>query len=376
MNEYIYVDYIKVKQPIGQFYVASMNYKDVLDIAKADVRMLANEDTIDTYIGIQRKISPKRVKEIADYSRTIDATFPTSIILAIKSINDDGQLNGNIVVEASKLKIKRSESVASILDGQHRLEGLKAAAKIDGEFELNVTIFIDPDIDDQAQIFSVINKAQTKVNKSLVYDLYEYAVHRSPQKTCHDIVRALNRNEKSPFYKKIKILGAAEDSEKETIAQATLVELIMRYVSRDPITDRDILRRASLFSSNKLNPPTESDQKELIFRDYFVIGNDSEITKIIYQYFSVVREKWPTSWSSNSRGNVLNKSTGIIALMKFLKPLFNRANDCNEDFNEFSKKYFRILKIEDDSIIASKYLPGTSGQSKLLNEMLDTLKTI
>ena len=119
------------------------------------------------------------------------------------------------------------ERCVNILDGQHRLEGLKLAhdsGLIDKSyiFDVPVSIYIDLDMDDQAQIFSTINKTHRKVNKSLVYDLYEYANSDSPQKTVHDIVRILNRREESPLYRKVKLLGKAYDKSVETIASGNL----------------------------------------------------------------------------------------------------------------------------------------------------------
>lgn len=236
MAEYIKLPYIEVNQPIGSFYISSIGYTDLLSISYADIRKIDQEakdnDNFDTYLGIQRQVSPTRIKEIEAYVQTIDATFPTSVILHIHSIEEF--LNGKRVSEWSEeeidrnrdkivalhniridketrtMYIRKGEDVAQILDGQHRLEGLRGFVnKNDSNqnslvFDLNVTIFVDLDLDDQAQIFSVINKAQTKVNKSLVYDLYEYERYRSPQKTAHDVVRLLNRREDIPFIAKLR----------------------------------------------------------------------------------------------------------------------------------------------------------------------------
>ena len=35
------------------------------------------------YLGIQRKLSPSRVKDLKEYVKSFDATFPTSIVLAV-----------------------------------------------------------------------------------------------------------------------------------------------------------------------------------------------------------------------------------------------------------------------------------------------------
>ena len=68
-----------------------------------------------------------------------------------------------------------------MIDGQHRIAGLY---KYEGEvgFDINVTIFVGTDIADQAQIFSTVNLEQTKVNRSLAYDLFALAHSRSPKK--------------------------------------------------------------------------------------------------------------------------------------------------------------------------------------------------
>ena len=88
--------------------------------------------------------------------------------------------------------------------------------------ELNDRFFIDIDEEYQANIFSTINKAQTKVNKSHVYDLYTFSKTRSPQRTVHNICKLLNEEENSPFYHLIKRLGKADFRN----------EFIIRYIKR------------------------------------------------------------------------------------------------------------------------------------------------
>jgi DGQHR domain-containing protein len=370
---------------------------DLIKIANADIRKIHEEDrktdSFDSYLGIQRKISPNRIKEIGSYVNTIDSTFPTSIILHVDSsvklldnkplveheldfIEDNlhrVETTTNIIIDdiGKKLKIRSDEKVARILDGQHRIEGLRSGFENKASiptYELNITIFVDLDLDDQAQIFSVINKAQTKVNKSLVYDLYEYAKTRSPQKTSHDIVRLLNRMPESPFYKKIKILGTAENKEMETLAQATFVELIQAYISKEPMKDRDDLKRKKIFGSNKLSLQTdEGDRRKWIFRNLFILEKDEIIMNIIWNFFKNVQDKWPLSWGNNTEGNILNKSTGLIALMKFLRPVVLSINKLDQviTYEDF-KVIFDRIAIIDESFLKDNYIPGSSGQSQLL----------
>ena len=105
---------------------------------------------------------------------------------------------------------------------------------------------MDIDIAEQAFIFSTVNLAQTKVNRSLVYDLYDLAKARSPQKVCHMIAVALDTHENSPFHQRIKRLGVATKGRyRETINQATFVQALMKYTSNTEMKDRDLYMRGA-----------------------------------------------------------------------------------------------------------------------------------
>ncbi len=171
---------------------------------------MEKERDYEKYLGIQRPLSPARVKEIKGYALTQDATFPTSIIIAVSgkcAIWDEtkGELTLREYAEGSgeagdeKIPF---DKVANILDGQHRIAGLMDLQNLD--FELSVAVFVDIDISEQAYIFSTVNLTQTKVHKSLVYDLFELSRSRSPQRTCHVIAVALDESKDSPFFAKIK----------------------------------------------------------------------------------------------------------------------------------------------------------------------------
>lgn len=399
----IIIPFLEVKQPIGSFYVCSMSWEELTDISFADIREInqASEDSneIDDYLGIQRKVSKGRIKEISQYVTNIDATFPTSVILHIRSqsLYFNGELienyddefieknadniitKNNVEVDFEKniISIRRDEKIAKILDGQHRLEGFRKAVE-EGEeitdFDFNVTIFVDLDLDDQAQIFSVINKAQTKVNKSLVYDLYEYANSPSPQKTAHDIIRILNKSDQSPFYKKIKILGTARNKELETIAQATFAELIIDSISKDPMGDRNSLKKKTIFGKGGLKPEINpSELRRRIFRNLFINDKEEIIYKIINNYFSEVRSKWSRAWDNNPpiEKNILTKSTGIVALFRFLRYVYNDMGKSSElvERDEF-KKVFEKINITDESFTTDNYKPGSSGQSQLYRDLI------
>jgi DGQHR domain-containing protein len=369
---------IEIEQPIGKFYVGKISWLDLLEISYSEKRRIIEEEKneAESYFGIQRELSDKRLKEISQYVTYKDATFPTSVVLALPSvtkIDDENEyINAVFNENTNILKIRKDNKIAHIIDGQHRIFGLEKY-KIDNpnlasnlKFELLVSIFIDIDDDNQSMIFATINKAQTKVNKSLVYDLFELAKTKSPQRTSHNIVKLLDEEAESPLRGMINRLGKANDPLRETITQATLVESFIKYISDNPMKDRDILKRGKKLSL------IEGDEKNIrFFRNWFINNEDEKIAKVIWNYFLAIKRQWPNAWGTS----ILSKSTGVIAFMKFLSPLINHLGvDRVINDDEF---YAILSKIEikdgignESDFNTGKYVPGIKGQATLYKELM------
>jgi len=370
-DEYIKFPCIEVIQPIGTFYVGVINHDDLVNISYADIRKLENRE-LDKYLGIERTLSKSRVNELKKYVNLIDASFPSSIILAVprtRIINagddeiEDEEETVRYNPDTKIMEIKNDRHVAKIIDGQHRIAGLDGFNN--GQFQLNVTIFVDMDIEDQAMVFATINFKQMKVSKSLQYDLYEYAKSRSPQKTAHDIARLLNKKEGSPFYRKIKVLGMTEDVG-ETITQAAFVDRLLPYISWNPMEDRDLIKRGK-----KLSHAEGKSEEKYIFRNFFIGENDAIIAGNIWNYFKAVSEKWPDAWNKNERGFILNRTTGLSALMRLLRPVYNNAAKDLKGLVEkgYFTKIFNKIKLKDGDFTPEKYRPGSSGAGQLYREL-------
>ncbi len=362
-NSHITFPCIEVNQPIGTFYVGVMDSKDVEEISYADIRRIetpSQKREIEVVSGIQRPLSDQRVQELKQYVQTIDASFPTSIILAVKS--SDATYNE----KQRMMTISRKENVALIIDGQHRIKGLEGYKE--PWFQLNITIFINMDPEDQALLFATINLKQTKVSKSLAYDLFDFAKGRSPQKTCHNIAKLLNTEESSPFKDRIKILGRATGKPHETLTQAAFIDRLMPYVSRNPMEDRDQLKRGKKLN---LATKTEEEKQDLIFRNMFIKKRDAEIARILWNYFGAIARRWPEAWPAKQEGNVLNRTTGFAALMRFL-PLAYRSIaepgvvSKTSDF----KKIFDRVKLKDADFTPERYKPGSSGLGDLYRDLV------
>jgi DGQHR domain-containing protein len=358
---------------LGDFYIASINYKELCAVTFADVRRIKKEREVETYLGIQRPLSPNRVKGLAQYVTAVDACFPTGVIVAVEdrcASYDEATKMMTLTEDISEVNPTPYEKIARVLDGQHRIAGLEEGFK-GPRFEMNISIFVAMDIAEQANVFATVNLAQTKVNKSLGYDLFDLAKARSPQKTCHNIAVALDSNDKSPFFQRIKRLGVATEGRfNETITQATVVESLMVYISDNPELDRD------LFLRGKPPSPIDSDEAQrLILRNMFLKEKDMEIADCIWNLFSAVRKRWPQGWEAKGAGSMLNKTNGFRAFMRFLRPayLYLTSPGNVPAVDEFMKVLNKItLKDEDFNI--ENFKPGTSGEASLYRRLLEDSK--
>ncbi|MFA4898087.1 MAG: DGQHR domain-containing protein [Brevundimonas sp.] len=375
---------LRIKQPVGDFYCAVIPSDKLIEITYFDIRGLTQKDDFTDFMGIQRELDPGRVADIKRYVNTLDASFPTAIVLAVDERCAEfedvaGAVEADGTARLVRLTLKNHLSpeegldpilyrdIARIIDGQHRIAGLIG---YEGPtFEMNVSIFVGADMPTQASIFSTVNQAQTKVNRSLVYDLYAYQKTRSPEKTCHEIAVLLDREKDSPLYKMIKRLGVATQGRfGETLSQASFVKGLIQYISRDVLSDREAAKRGKPFPS-----PAARYEDTLILRPFFVSGEDEIIADLIWDYFAAVQEKWPQAWGQTGRGWVLNKTAGYAGLMRFLLPcyksLIGQSNrvPTKGDFD----RVFGSIQLSDDAFRSEHIRPGTSGEKYVFDMLLE-----
>jgi len=100
---------IVISQPIGTFYVGKMTAKELLKY----VSILRRGMTDEEQKNVQRKLDPKRQRQIAEYTADPDATFPTSIIVsAYENVV-------NVNADMTKLRFEFQDKLGEVLDGQH-----------------------------------------------------------------------------------------------------------------------------------------------------------------------------------------------------------------------------------------------------------------
>ncbi|PKF63764.1 hypothetical protein CW745_02685 [Psychromonas sp. psych-6C06] len=321
-------NYIQFTQPAGVFYMLSLPAKFVTKI------MVVNERDEDGS-GMQRGDSKPRIDEIKSYCNDPDATFPTPVIMAIDSEN----LTFN---KDNTVTIADEAGIADVLDGQHRLKGLRASNNIDA-FELPVVFVKDATEEQKAYIFSIINSKQTRVSPSLIYDLFAVMKKRSPQKTCHEIARSLNKMESSPFFGRLKMLGKG-GGENASLSQGTFVKRLVTLITKKP--DDYLI---------KIKNDEELPIEDLPFNEYFRENKDDVIFKVVLNLFSAVRHEFRDEWGNPSE-SILSKGIGFGAIIRAFPAIFKKG----KSKGDLSESYFREVFANFKTVLSEENISLTS----------------
>lgn len=373
----------KVSQPIGDFYVGRIDARTLIRISYTEIRRFV-EGTQDRIAGIQRERSEKRIAEIKKYVNLDYATFPTSVIIAVEpecaeitsfqnSENDGDNSDEIFYLELSAFGKPVDpdyiplEKVAFIIDGQHRVAGLEGLQE-GREFDVNISVFIGASDADKAEIFARVNQAQTKVNQSLVVDLASFYEERGPVKFAHEIVLAMNRDQDGPFYDKVKRLGKAAPGKGrvQTLAQATVVKPLVDYITSNPEEERN-QKYKGIFGSRR----APDAWRKYIFQPFYDSDDDSGVFLCLTNYFSAAKQRWPNYWDDAPAGSILNRTTGYVALMRLLRPVYLKycekggilsKQDCVDIFD--------LINIDEAELTRESFIPGSAGISALYRRLI------
>ena len=330
---------IQVEHPIGEFYLTALPADLLLDVAYSDVFT----DLGGTFVGLERRLDVKRVAEINRYVNTRDAVFPSTIILAANCPPrnekcDESDLR-NWRIEASNdsdnivnLVIPSRVPFATIVDGQHRLNGFRGLTGSAAQIKLPCAIFIGLPTPQQATIFATINYNQKPVNKSLTYTLFGCSVEQedpiewTPEKMAVYTSRCLNARDDSPFKDHIKVAAldgrllsdvSVQRSQQWVVSTATIVEGVLSLITKNAKADRDRMYARKLFKGRRTDLDLGSEQ-DTPLRSYFLTGkSDAIIYDIIRNFFNAVKTLF---WNEEGGSvSVLQKTAGVQALFYVLK---------------------------------------------------------
>jgi DGQHR domain-containing protein len=288
-------------------YATSLKVRDLLAEGFYSVETLDPEDSNDR--GYQRLLNTARAKKLADYivkgQDSRDAFLPTSVFLATDKSVTFNVSDNTIEIDTSLV------GPFSVVDGQHRLEGLRMAAERDPrvhDFELPVNIAINLPQIHQMCHFLIVNTTQKSVDKSVeqrifarltdaldVEDLPSLprwilnTLERGEVDKAVKYVDYLNETPGSPWFGKIQM--ANTDSDTATINQKSFVKAIVKYV---------------LTANNPLTIVKDFEKEKKIFLNYWVA-----IKEIL----------------DDGNASVLYKYNGVELFCKFSIPFFVKLQD-------------------------------------------------
>lgn len=346
------IKYLKIDQPIGTFYLTSMEASILANIATVE-RRNENPD------AVQRDQSVARIKEIAKYCGESDATFPTPIIIAVKE-------NADVRIDDDYIFFNEDDILGEVIDGQHRLEGLKASNYL-SKFQMPVVLMFNLYPSQKAYVFSIINSKQTRVNMSLIYDLFALSDKRSPYKTCHETARALNIDKDSPFSNRLKMLGKKDENQiLASLSQGTFIKYLLDLISKNPDDDTNKIKNGLTLEPND----------KLVFRQYFIDNQDAIIFKIILNLFNGVRDAFEEEWD-NPNEYIISKSIGFGSVIK----AYPTIHKIGVSKNKLTRDFFKTIFIEFREYLVSKEIKLTSdyfgsnehARTKLSNLIIESI---
>src|SRR5690606_23238178 len=91
-NNYLEINALKVRQPLGDFFVISIDAEKLLNITFSEpLKYVDNKGNVQ---GSQRPKNIPRLKEIGRYIESVEMAFPNSIILTA-NYNQNGHIVKN-----------------------------------------------------------------------------------------------------------------------------------------------------------------------------------------------------------------------------------------------------------------------------------------
>lgn len=240
--------------------------------------------------GYQRALVPIRVRKAMNYLLKEEGVFPTSILVNVRGkIEFTPMKSVDSFAEFGELSLSPSSLPFSVVDGQHRLEGLKEAIEEDPKFDdypLSVTIVNLPDVYSEMRQFYIVNTRQKGVPTDLVQrHLYEMAEKMGKPALlvlegekavltaeAIPVVDIIRNDPRSPWYNKLQLPGEAKQPN-HIIKQRPFADSITTILKTRPSFRRKNAKELANDLNNYWNALKE------IFPEAFEEPNDFTLQK-------------------------------------------------------------------------------------------------
>jgi DGQHR domain-containing protein len=292
----------RVKQGALTLYTTSIKVRDLIVPGFYSVETLDPENANDK--GYQRLLNTARAKRLADYivdgQEHHDAFLPTSVFLATDKLLPYDEDKHFITIDVNAV------GPFSVVDGQHRLEGLRLAAGRDErtlDFDVPVNIAIGLPKIHQMCHFLIVNTTQKSVDASVeqriiarlteAVDIEEFPtlprwirkrVDLGDEGQAVQLVDYLHSTQDSPWFGKVAMANVTSSA--TSVNQRSFVKAIVKYV---------------LTANNPLNAERDFERQKRIFLNYW---------------------KAVASLLDDGNSSVLYKYNGVELFCKFSIPFF------------------------------------------------------
>lgn len=289
--------------------------------------------------AVQRVLNTRRIASVKNFTIEV-GDFPGCVIL--NWINDENPIMRN----DDTLTVRDVPYSAQIIDGQHRVAGIKAAIEEKPEIaslEIPVAIYEHLSTRECANIFLSINTEQKTVPRSLVFDLYGVAsepVIDPAAVRARDIALYLNEEEKSPYFDEIKLPGAP--TRKGGIALSTVVMALKPLVE-----ERGSFEQIGV--------------------------SELELQKqIILNFFQALKNRYGDFWQRKT--NAFNYASGFVGAIELFKlkiiPYCNQVRSFTVDTIE------EIITLDKQNLIYQNEVKGFGGSEatkRVYERLVDAL---
>lgn len=285
--------------------------------------------------GYQRELSPGRLGTgklgVAGYILNQMGVFPTSVLVNVRS--EEGKIIFEKKNEISQ-HIKAGDLIVPenitwyVVDGQHRLEGLKRVIREKADLADYPVILTmtNEDIFYEMLIFYMVNSRQRSVPTGLAYRILQRMLYdRKAPKWIEEslltgadrrkavaatITDLLNQKSNSPFQGKIREIG-----EPKKAIHLTRDQTLTRYVA-------EVLR-------------------EQIFEDMY----DEDVADLLSNYWGAIKEIYPDCFDNSEEYAILD-TLGLSSLSRLFPPIYGYCAKDGDISQERMKKYLGYLQTE------------------------------
>lgn len=289
------------------FYCFSATPRDLLKIAFVNHQALSPADARPAY---QRMVNKGRIKQIGEII-TGGGFFPTNILINFSKRPKFEQIsnkeNSHPTVKFGMIELPAVYRSAWVIDGQHRLFGYSGLEDKRLDDPLIVLAFQEMKPEKEANLFIAINSKQKSVPRSLLVSLLaDLRLGDDDPKTALSalgsaVIRQLDRDKTSPFFRRFKIEGVAPEPQ-----QNLTVSEVVKGLSQSQLLGR------ALKKSRIQGALAEGTDDASIKR----------ASKVLSGYFSAVEKANPSRWSDGSKAYICT-NPGIRAHLQLIAEIMD-----------------------------------------------------